>query len=138
MVRDALELECDSPHGLRVERDFRAPESFDGLAVGEGVAHGGVAGDRFGDHKPPRRRRPEQQGFRPAMLVAELNLEVPHDLAVALEAKMARFDDAGMHGADGDFMDPRSFDTEERMGTDRGSSPLRLCGVEIRVPTQGF
>ena len=71
------------------------------------------------------------------MLVAELNLEVPHDLAVALEAKVAGFDDAGMHGPDGDFMDPRSFDTEEGVGAESRRLPFALRG-EIRVLAQGL
>jgi hypothetical protein len=67
-------------------------------------------------------------------LVAELDLEGTYGLSVALESKVTWLDDAGMHGADGDFVDRWSFDTEEGMRA-RDTPAL---GCEPPVLTQGF
>src|SRR4029450_5409272 len=42
-------------------------------------------------------RRARQRPLAPAVLLPTRDLEVKHPLAVALEAEVARFDDAGVH-----------------------------------------
>ena len=44
------------------------------------------------------------------MLIAKRNLEVVHLLSVALKPKMTRLDNAGVHGADSDFVNLLAFD----------------------------
>jgi len=65
------------------------------------------------------------------MLVPEVNLQVEHPLSVALEAEVTRFDYAGMHRSDGDLVDARSADLEERVGrivfTTTGLSELGMA-----------
>ena len=88
-----------------------------------------VAGDRLGhDHAAPRARALDQR-FRPAVLVAELDLERQHLLAVTLETEMPRLDDAGVHGADGDLVDTAAGDREEAM------SAIRIT-FEVAVTAQ--
>ncbi len=71
------------------------------------------------------------------MLVSELDLEVQNGLTVALEAKVARLDDSGVHGAHGDLVDSRPFDPKEGV---RASARLVLSGarLQIEMPPQRF
>src|SRR5436190_17234060 len=50
-------------------------------------------------------RAPEQRLLDAAVLVAQGDFQMKHGLAVALEAEMARLDDAGVDRADRDFVD---------------------------------
>ena len=56
---------------------------------------------------------PIKRSLDSAMLVAERDLQVEDVLAVALEAEVARLDDAGVNRADGDLVDLLAFDPEE-------------------------
>jgi len=49
------------------------------------------------------------------VLVPQVNLQVEHLLSVALEAEVTRFDYTSVHRADGDLVDARSADPEERV-----------------------
>jgi hypothetical protein len=49
--------------------------------------------------------RSEQQLFHAPVLVSQLDLQVQHALADAIEAEMARFDHSGMHRSHGDLVD---------------------------------
>ena len=89
---------------------WHAGQSFDRLAIGRGVADRRVAGQRF--HVVDRAfvRAADERPLDAAVLIAEVNLQVKHVLAVALEAKAARLDHAGMHRADGDFVNLAPLD----------------------------
>ena len=58
----------------------------------------------------PLVRAADQRPLDPAVLVAERDLQVKDLLAVALEAEMPRFDDAGVNGTDRDLVDLLPFD----------------------------
>ena len=65
----------------------------------------------------------DQGALDAAVLVAERDLEVEHVLAVALEAEVARLDDAGVHRADRDLVDLLALDAEEVRDADCGAAP---------------
>ena len=61
----------------------------------------------------PRRRAADQGPLDAAVLVAQRDLQVEDVLAVALEAEVARLDDAGVDRPDGDLVDLLALDPEE-------------------------
>ena len=72
---------------------------------------------------------PARRGLDAAMLVAERDLQVKDLLAMALEAKMPRLDDAGVNRADRDLVNLLALDAEEIRDADDG--------VLARVPAPG-
>jgi len=69
------------------------------------------------------------------VLIAEGDLQVIDRLAVALEAEMARFDDAGVHGTDGHLVNLLAGDLEEvRHAARRGA---RLPAPHVRPVAPG-
>jgi hypothetical protein len=73
--------------------------------------------------------------FRASVLVSEGNLQVKHFLTGALEAEVARFNDAGVHGTHRDFVYLASLDTEER-AVGRGVIPRASHRLEPWVPVR--
>src|SRR5439155_18862262 len=86
-------------------------QGLDRLAVGAGVADGGIAGHGFQGVQRPLVRPAYQAALRPTVLVAQRNLQVEDLFAVALEAEVARLDDAGVDRADRDLVDLLALDT---------------------------
>ena len=66
-------------------------------------------------------RSADQRPLGATMLITERDLQVEDMLAVALEAEMPRFDDAGVNGTDRDFVDLFSLDPEKVGDADDGS-----------------
>ena len=110
VVGEAFQFEGHAAQDVRAIRGLDSGEAFHDSAVGRGVTDGGVAGDVFHDGQDELGGRLQDEVLHVTMLEAELYLEVHHVLAVALEAEMAGFDDAGMHGAHGHFMHFFAFD----------------------------
>ncbi len=90
---------------LGAQRRRGTGQGFDGLAVGQRVADGRVAGHRLHVVDRALRRPADERPLDAAMLIAERDLQVKDMLAVALETEMARLDDARMDGPDGDLVD---------------------------------
>ena len=80
-------------------------EGLDGAAIGGGVAGRGIAGERFRVVDGPRVGTADHRPLHAAMLIAQRDFQVIDRFAVALEAEMARLDDAGVDRADGHFVD---------------------------------
>ncbi len=100
-----------------------------------GVADGRVAGDGFHLAHGRAVRAAGQRLLDAAMLVAERNFEVQHFLARALKAEMSRFDDAGVHRPDRDFVDFAAVDAEE-IPRGRARRPMFCAhGLEPRMPS---
>ncbi len=72
----------------------------------------GVAGQRLHVVDRARAGAADQGPLDAPVLVAELDLQVQDVLAVALEAEMARLDDAGVHGTDRDLVNLLALDAE--------------------------
>ena len=113
VVGEPFEFERDGAQPLRAQRRLGPGERFQDGRVGRGVGDGRVAGHRF--HLAHRRamRAARERLLDAAMLVAERDFQVQHLLARALEAEMARLDDAGVHGTDGDFVNLAAVHAEE-------------------------
>ena len=81
--------------------------------------------------------RPAHEGLLDAaMLVAQRDLQVRDLLAMTLEAEMARFDDAGMHGADRDLVDLFALDAVVVHDADQRMPRRPLPGV-VAGPVRG-
>ena len=69
---------------------------------------------------------PCHQGLDALVHIAEPLLEPHHRLAIGGEAEMSRLDDAGMHGADRDLVQPLALGRQEGIGGRRGRrAPMR-------------
>ena len=113
MIGEAFEFKGDGAEGLGARGYGATGEGFDGLTIGGGVADGGVAGKRFHVMDGARMGAAGKRAFDAAMLIAEGDFQVQNFFAVALEAEMAGLDDAGMDGADGDFVGLPAGNAEE-------------------------
>src|SRR6266581_6770266 len=113
MIRQPLELQRDSPNGLRTWRLATPGERLDGAAIRLRVADHRVSGDRLRDQHRPISVHRLKEALDAAVLVAEHDFEREDLLAVALEAEVARLDDAGVHRTDRHFVDILAFDPEE-------------------------
>ena len=91
------------------------------------MSGGAVAGKRLRVVDGARIGAAQHGPFHAAMLVAQRDFQMVDRLAVTLEAKMARLDDAGMDRTDGDFMDLFARHLEE-VGHAAGLGHLRWCG----------
>ena len=133
MIGQSFEFERDGPQPLRAQRSFGPGERFHDGRVGGGVGDGRVA--RHGFHLAHRRamRTAGQRLLHAAMLVAERDLQMQHFFARALETEMARLDDAGMDGADRDFVNFAAIHAEKFAV--RGRVAIRAPhGLEPRMP----
>ena len=77
------------------------------------MGDGGVSRDGFRERQATGWRGVLEEREDAAVLVAEGCLQMEHLFAGALEAKVARLDHAGVHGADSHLMDRRSLDAKE-------------------------
>ena len=89
-----------------------------------------VARDGFDQRRQLRRAALQEQRLDAPVLVAEVNLEVMHLLAVAHEAKRARLDHARMNRPDGDLVHLFASDLVEGIRVHRG---LRFALVADRL-----
>ena len=124
VVGQPLQFQGDAAQHLGPDRDLAAGQRLDRLAVGRRVADRRVAGHRL--HRVDRAlvRPADQRPLDAAVLVAERDLQVEDLFAVALEAKMARLDDAGVDRADRHLVDLLALDAVEvRDADDRASRP---------------
>ena len=113
MVGQPFEFERDGAQPLRAQRSLGPGEGFHDGRVGSRVGDGRVAGHRF--HLAHRRavRAASERRLHAAMLIAERDLQVQHFFAGALEAEMARLDDAGVDRADRDFVNLAAIHAKE-------------------------
>ncbi len=102
MTGQALKLEANAPHSLRVFiQGAKAKHSFPQHALGGGIGNGFIAGHTFHQAQTQMVRRGcrgqfEQHSLHAAMLVAEGNFKIEHIFAITLKTKMPGLDDAGM------------------------------------------
>ena len=75
------------------------------------MAHRGVARHAFGQERLGQDMLLfNKELLHSAMLVSQVDLQVQHPLAMTNKPEMSRLDDAGVDGADSDFMQPFSLD----------------------------
>ena len=80
---------------------FGRGERLERLGQAQAVADGRIAGDALGQDRQPLGIGLEQQRLDPPVLVSQLNLQMQHALADAVEAEMPGLDHAGMHRSHG-------------------------------------
>ncbi len=61
------------------------------------MADRGIAGDALGQNRQSFEIALDQEPFNPPVLIAQLDFQVKHTLADAVETKMAGLDHAGVH-----------------------------------------
>ena len=113
MVGHPLQLQGHAAEELAAGGNAGGAEGLDGAAVRGRMSGGAVAGKRLRVVDRARVGAAEHRPFHAAMLVAQGDFQMVDRLAVALEAEMARLDDAGMDRADGHFMDLLARHLEE-------------------------
>ena len=151
MVGHSLQLQRHAAERLSASRNTSSAEGFDGAAVRGGMSGGAVAGERFRIVDACVDGAAQHRPFYAAMLVAQRDFQMVNRLAVALEAKMARLDDAGMNGTDGDFVDlfarhlrrsrsRRTFSVSENEPASATDAPAaeRSIARRFRVRTDGL
>ena len=107
---------------------------FDGTGEGHGISDGAVA-----RHAPGEARCTADIGASHVSLdalvdIAQPFLETDHGLAVGREPEMARFDDAGMHGTDGDFVQALALGRQELVRASLGRT-LSLAERMAQAPS---
>ena len=111
---------------------------FDGEAVGEGVADGGVAADPFGQGQCVGEVAAFEEFLESFVDEPEAGLEFEDGFADDGEAEVAGFDEAGVDGSDGDFVDAGAFHAEEGVGAFGVAEFGWRAGVGAhRVPAAG-
>ncbi len=85
-------------------------QGLDDLAIRGAVADGGVAGQGLGIVDRAGVGAADHRSLDAAVLVAERDLQVEDVFAVALEAEVARLDDAGVYRPDCHFVNGFALD----------------------------
>jgi hypothetical protein len=113
VIGKAFDFERERAQPLGAQRNFDAGECFHYGRIGGGMSDGRVS--RGCLHLRQRRpmRTAGQRFLHATMLVSERNFQMQNFFPRALESEMSRFDNAGMNGADGNFVDFDTFDLEE-------------------------
>lgn len=88
-------------------------ERFDCAAMGDCMANRGIAGERLDIVDRAAIGTARQRRLHAAVLISERDFQVIDGFALALEAEMARLDDARMDRSDGHFVDFRAVHLEE-------------------------
>src|SRR5258706_8721848 len=96
VTRDPLQLQGNTAHPLRVERDVRSRQPFQRGAGRGGMPHGSVSREGLSEGEAPRGTAPHEERFGAPVLVAEADLQMEHPFAVALEAEVPGLDDPGV------------------------------------------
>ena len=104
MIGNPLQLHGQAAEELVAGRNAGGTDGCDGAAVGGGMCDGAVAGEGLRIVDGARIGAAQHRSLHTAVLIAQRDFQMVDGLAVTLEAKMARFDDAGMNRTDGDFV----------------------------------
>ncbi len=139
VVGEAFELERDASQGLGSRGLLAACERLADLGVGGGMADARVSGSGLGVMDRSPIGAAEHGLLDASMLVAQRDLEMEYFLAVALEPKMTRLDDAGVHGSHRDFvhlvaLDPVEVPTPARRPPGPGRGPCAEGGFSQGCP----
>ena len=138
MVVDAFELQQRGAQDACVLSDAKVPGVFDGQAVGEGMADGSVPRDAFGQGQRLLGVLSFEVAFDALVDEPQARLHAQDGLAHHPETKVARFDKAGVDGADGDLVDAGTLDGHEGERTPVGDERRCRAGVAAhRMPTLG-
>ena len=139
VIGDAFEFQRQrtQPGRARWHRDPR--HAFECLAIGPGIGHARVTGHSCREAVSVEDRQFGEASLDALVHVAQALLEPQDLLAHHGEAEVTRFDDAGMHRADGNFMDAIALDPHERVIVDRSLRRRwhRIGGQRERVPGPG-
>src|SRR5665811_279968 len=106
MVVEAFELQDQGPQPMGRLAHGDAEGVFDGHAVCQRVAGGGVTADAFGEMDGASGAEPLEELLNSTVGEPESGLELEDALPDHGEAEVSGFDDAGVDGSDGDLIDP--------------------------------
>ena len=104
MIGDALELGHHPAEHGRARRRGQPECRLDRERERKAVRDRGIAGHSCDDARSAIEICAGQQPVHALVHVAETLLQPNHDLAIGREAEMARLDDAGVHGPDGNLV----------------------------------
>ena len=116
VVVETFELEENRTQHLGGGRGGCCAGFFDGEAVGEGVADGGVAGDPLRQLDTFQRVPAFEESFDSFVDEPESSFDVEDGLANHGEPEVSGLDDTGVDRPDGNLIDAGSFNPEERIG----------------------
>ncbi|WP_235096239.1 hypothetical protein [Streptomyces sp. A1-5] len=110
VVVEAFEFQEEGAGALGGLGDVGTGGFFDGEAVGEGVADGGVATDAFGKGEAVLDGAAFEEFLDAFVDEPEAGFEAEDGLADDGEAEVAGFDESGVDGADRDLVDAVALD----------------------------
>ncbi len=113
MLADALAFEQQRPQPQRTRRRRHAACALDRHCISPCVGHRGIAGNTPGEPRALPEVHLLETLLDALVLVAEPLFETQDALADDGEAEMSRFDRAGMHRPDGNFVHAFAFDADE-------------------------
>ena len=109
MIGDALELGHHRPQIKRARRRAGRHCALGRLGEGKRACDRAIARQPAGETARISRRLARHQGFGAFVGIAKAFFEAHHGFAVAVKAKGAGLDDAGMHRSHGNLMNPFPF-----------------------------
>ncbi len=133
MIGQPLQLQSDADDRLGAKRRFDVTQGLHDGGVCPSVPDSGIACDGFGNGHTPRGRCGDERLFGSPVLITELNLQMENGFPGALKSEMAGLDHPRMDRSYRDLVDPRAFDSEERIGLFGAGRRL-----EIRMASERF
>ena len=129
VIGQPLELshECAQPNGAPWRLDLQG--GFDGASESDTVGDGAVARRTPGEARSAPDIRASHESFDTFVGIAQPLFEADHSLPGRRKPEMAGLDDAGMHGADGDFMQALPFARQKGIG--RGLRRAFTCAERM-------
>ena len=113
MVGQSFQLRHQPAQPLRARRRLNIERRFGGAGEGDAVGNGAVARRTAGQHGALGKIGARHQSLDALMHIAQPLFQPYHGLAVRGEAEMTGFDDARMHGADGNLMQAFALGRQE-------------------------
>ena len=129
VVGDALALQHQGAQQEGARRRADAAGGLDGAGIGPGVGAGRVARDAAGQARALGEVFADEQPLDALVLVAEALLQAQQALADHRKSEVARLDDAGMDGADGNLVRALAADLDEVVVGWRIGETAPLAGI---------
>ena len=104
MIGDAFKFDGDLTEYFSFSGCFDPGEGFDESGVNGGSSGTGISGGGFHEREIPYACGIQDHFFDPAMLISQRDLQGIHFFAHTLEPEVSGFDDPGMNGPNGDFV----------------------------------
>ena len=130
VVGDALDLGQDAAQMVGARRGGNPQRLLDGAGESDGIGDGAVAADAAGKRGGALHIGAAQKRVDALVHIAEPLLEPHHRFAAGVKAEVAGLDDARVHRADGDLVQPVALGGEKLVGA--AFAGVRRCGAERR------